>query len=196
MLPQSTVATALIFNWVASVHLWASSLQNLAVPDYFYILSVSLWNDLGDPVTKTGCGSPTKMGCASPTVWDFQVSRAGPIPFYWNSCSLNFFLLLFSTSILSFYGLVLWGLGSSDWSGVNRSLPTLYCQPCLIIIITIIIISIYMHKLWIVLYKLWIFLNKLFKIKTVLVEDCSWTKYNNNNFVDLYSSFFTFWWFN
>ena len=33
-----------------SVHLSASSLQNLAVPLVFYPLSVSRWNDLGDLV--------------------------------------------------------------------------------------------------------------------------------------------------
>ena len=42
-------------------------------------------------------------------VWDWRVSRAGPMPFYWPSCSLPFCLLLFSLSLLSFYGLVLWG---------------------------------------------------------------------------------------
>ena len=36
-------------------------------------------------------------------VWDWQVSRAGPIPFYWPNCSLSFCLLLFSLSLLSFY---------------------------------------------------------------------------------------------
>ena len=42
-------------------------------------------------------------------VWDWRVSRAGPISFYWPSCSLPFCLLLFSLPLLSFYGLVLWG---------------------------------------------------------------------------------------
>ena len=44
-------------------------------------------------------------------VWDWRVSRARPMPFYWPSCSLTFCLLLFSLTLLSFYGLVLWGLG-------------------------------------------------------------------------------------
>ena len=44
-------------------------------------------------------------------VWDWRFSRAGPMPFYWPSCSLHFCLLLFSLSLLSFYGLVLWGWG-------------------------------------------------------------------------------------
>ena len=42
-------------------------------------------------------------------VWDWRVSRAGRVPFYWPSCSLTFCLLLFSLSLLSFYGMVLWG---------------------------------------------------------------------------------------
>ena len=59
-------------------------------------LSVSLSNDLGDPVfDSVGLG----------------VSRAGLMPFYWPSCSLPSCLLLFSLSLLSFYGLVLWGWG-------------------------------------------------------------------------------------
>ena len=44
-------------------------------------------------------------------VWDWHVSRAGPMPFYWHSCSLHFCLLLFLPFLLSFYGLVLWGWG-------------------------------------------------------------------------------------
>ena len=44
-------------------------------------------------------------------VWDWRVSRAGSMPSYWPSCSLPFRLILFSLSLLSFYGLVLWGCG-------------------------------------------------------------------------------------
>ena len=61
----------------------------------FIPLSVSLWNDL--------IVTPCLM------VWDWRVSRAGSMPFYWPSCSLTFSLLLFSLSLLSFNGLVLWG---------------------------------------------------------------------------------------
>ena len=39
-------------------------------------------------------------------VWDWRVSRAGPMSLYWPSCSLPFCLLL---SLLSFYVLVLRG---------------------------------------------------------------------------------------
>ena len=62
-------------------------------------------------------------------VWDWRVSRAGPMFFYWPSCKLSFCLLLFSLSLLSFYGLVLWGWGLR----IDRSLPALYYQPFLII---------------------------------------------------------------
>ena len=75
----------------------------------FILLSVSLWNDLSD------------LGLI---VWDWQVSRAGPMPFYWPSCSLTFCLLLFSLSLLSFYGLVLWGWGlRTDRVLIARSQP-------------------------------------------------------------------------
>ena len=60
------------------------------------------------------------------TVWDWWVSRARPMPFYWLSCSLTFCLLLFSLSLLSFYGLVLYGWGL--WT--DRVLIAL-SQPCI-----------------------------------------------------------------
>ena len=47
-------------------------------------------------------------------VWDWWVSRVGPIPFCWPSCLLPFCLLLFFpfSSFLLWVGIV--GLGSSD----------------------------------------------------------------------------------
>ena len=66
-------------------------------------------------------------------VWDWQVSRAGPMPFYWPSCSLPFCLLLFSRSLFSFYGLVFWGWGLRTIRVVQGSLPTLHYQPFLMI---------------------------------------------------------------
>ena len=42
-------------------------------------------------------------------VWDWLVSRAGPMSLYWPYFSLPFCLLLYFLSLLSFYGLVLWG---------------------------------------------------------------------------------------
>ena len=59
-------------------------------------------------------------------VWNWRVSRAGPMPFYWPSCSLPFCLLLFSLSLLSFYGWVLWGWGLRT-DGVLIALS----QPCI-----------------------------------------------------------------
>ena len=70
------------------------------------------------------CGTVLVTPCSM--VWDWRVSRAGPIPFYWPSCSLTFCLLLFSLSLLSIYGLVLWGWGI--WT--DRVLITL-SQPCI-----------------------------------------------------------------
>ena len=59
-------------------------------------------------------------------VRDWRVSRAGPMPFYWPSCLLPFCPLLFFFSLLSFYGLVLWGLGLRT----DRLLIAL-SQPCI-----------------------------------------------------------------
>ena len=61
-------------------------------------------------------------------VYDWQVSRAGPMLFYWPSCSLTFCLLLFSLSLLSFDGLVLWGWGLR----IDMVLIAL-SQPCTVI---------------------------------------------------------------
>ena len=55
------------------------------------------------------CGMISVTPCSM--VWDWRVSRAGPMPFYCPSCSFTFCLLLFSLSFLSFCGLVLWGWG-------------------------------------------------------------------------------------
>ena len=79
------------------------------------------------------CGTILVTPCSM--VWDWRVSRAGPMSFYWPSCSLTFCLLLFSLSLLSFYALVLWGLGLRTDRVLIRSLPALHCQPLLIIII-------------------------------------------------------------
>ena len=60
-------------------------------------------------------------------VWDWRVSRAGPMCLYWPICSLPFCLLLFSLSLLSFYELVLWGLGLRT-DRVLIALPALHYQ--------------------------------------------------------------------
>ena len=101
-------------------HLCVTSLQNLAVPQVFYSLFSISVDDLGGSM-----------------VWDWRVSRAGPMPFYWPSCSLPFYLLLFSHSLLSFFGLVFWGWGLRT----DRVLIPLF-QPCITNLFSIIIIII------------------------------------------------------
>ena len=61
----------------------------------------------------------------------WHVSRAWPMPFYWPSCLLPFSLLLVSLSLLSFYGLALYGWGlRTDWVliafSLSLALPTLF----------------------------------------------------------------------
>ena len=81
-----------------------------------------------EPLSITGhlfpglclCGTILVTPCSM--VWDWRVS----MPFYWPSCPLTFCLLLFSLSLLSFYGLVLWGWGL--WT--DRVLIAL-SQPCI-----------------------------------------------------------------
>ena len=67
-------------------------------------------------------------------VWDWRVSRAWPMNFYWPSCSLTFCLLLFSLSLLSLHGLVLWGW-SLRTDRVLIALPTMLYNPLESIII-------------------------------------------------------------
>ena len=81
-----------------------------------------------EPLSITGhlfhgqcpCGTILVTPCSM--VWDWRVSRARSMPFYWPSYSLTFCLL----SLLSFYGLVLWGWGF--WT--DRVLIAL-SQPCI-----------------------------------------------------------------
>ena len=78
----------------------AASLQNLAFLQDFCYLSVSLWNDLADPYSM---------------VWDWLVSREGPMFFYWPKHLYPFcsFLLFFPfSSFCQLVGIV--GLGSED----------------------------------------------------------------------------------
>ena len=72
-------------------------------------------------------------------VWDWRVSRAGPMPFCWHSCSLLFSLQLFSLYLLFLYRLVVWGWGlQTDRVSISLSRPCI-ANPFLIIIIIIII---------------------------------------------------------
>ena len=79
-----------------SVHLCASSLKNLAVSH-----DCEEWAVLFpyQYLCSTIFVSPCSM------VWDWRVSRTGPMFFYWPGCSPPFRLQLFSLSLLSFYGL-------------------------------------------------------------------------------------------
>ena len=92
-----------------SVYFCASTLQNLADRKTFIPHSVSLRNDLVDPYLM---------------VWDWRVSRAGPRPFCWPSCSLLFCLQLFFLSHLFLYRLVVWGWGlRTDRASISLSRP-------------------------------------------------------------------------
>ena len=91
----------------------------------FIPFSISLWKELSDPVFDGV---------------DWRVSRAGPIPFYWTSCSFTFCLLLFSLSLLSFYGLVLRG-----WSLRTDRVLIALSQPCITNLFLIIIIIYQTH---------------------------------------------------
>ena len=57
-------------------------------------------------------------------VWDWRVSRAGPMSLCWPNCSLLFCLQLFSRSLLLIYRLVMWGWGlRTDRVSISLSRP-------------------------------------------------------------------------
>ena len=92
----------------------------------FIPLSVSLWNDLANPVFDGG---------------DWWVSRAGRMPFFIGlSCSIPTIVFYsFSFSLLSVYRLVLWAwFLRTDWVYITLSLALRW--PFLIIIIIIILL--------------------------------------------------------
>ena len=70
------------------------------------------------------CGTILVTPCSM--VRDRRVSREWPMPFYWPSCSRTFCLLLFSPSLLSFCGLVLWG-----WGLRTDRVLIAFSQPCI-----------------------------------------------------------------
>ena len=59
-------------------------------------------------------------------LWDWRVSRAGPMRFCWPSCSLLFCLQLFSLSFLFLYRLVVWG-----WSLRTDRVSISLSRPCI-----------------------------------------------------------------
>ena len=70
---------------------------------------------------------PCRMILLTPywMVWDWRVSRVGPMLFYWPKMLYPFYLLLFFSSLLSVYRLVLWSWGLRT----NRVYITLF-QHC------------------------------------------------------------------
>ena len=89
-----------------------------------YGLHAVLWSHLcmhrlaAEPRSTIGLlfpyGCPCGMILLTPysMVWDWRVSRAGPMLFYWPKMLYPFYnLLLFFPSLLSVYRLVLWGWG-------------------------------------------------------------------------------------
>ena len=86
------------------------------------------------------CPSGTILLTAYSMVWDWRVSRAGPVLFYWPKMLYPFYnFLLFFPSLLSVYRFSLWGLGlrTDRVYTVYHSLSALHCRPFLIIIISI-----------------------------------------------------------
>ena len=72
------------------------------------------------------CPSGTILLTAYSIVWDWRVSKVGPILLYWPKLLYPYYsLLLFSLSLLSVYRLVLWGWGLRT----DRVYITL-SQPC------------------------------------------------------------------
>ena len=103
-------------------------------------LHAVLWSHIGtlmlslaaEPCSTAGllfpfrCPSGTILLAPFSMVWDWRVSRAGPMLLYWHKLLYPYYsLLLFSLSLLSVYRLVLWGWGLRT----DRVYITL-SQPC------------------------------------------------------------------
>ena len=84
------------------------------------------------------CPSGTILLTLYSMVWDWRVSRAEPVLFYWPKLLYpyyNFLLFIPFSSFCLLVGFV--GLGSSDWWGVYHSLSAVHCRPFIITIIII-----------------------------------------------------------
>ena len=108
-----------------------------------------LWSHIGtlmhrlaaEPCSTAGllfhsrCPSGTILLTPYSMVWDWRVSRAGPMLLYWPKLLYPYYILLlfYPFSFCLWFSIV--GLGSSDWQGVYHSLLALHCRPFLIIII-------------------------------------------------------------
>ena len=101
-----------------------------------------------EPRSTAGLLLPSRCPCGMilltpySMVWDWRVSRAGPILFYWPKMLYPFCnLLLFFPSLLSVYRLVLW-----DWGLRTDRVYITLSQPCTadLFLIIIITISIYL----------------------------------------------------
>ena len=120
-----------------------------------------LWSHIGilmhllaaEPHSTAGLLFPFKYLCGTIFVtpyskeWHWRDSRAWPLYFIGlTACShLTLTFFPFSSFILNVF---IVGLGSSDWKGVNRSLPALHWQPILIILLIIIIRSTATDRRW------------------------------------------------
>ena len=67
----------------------------------FIPFSVSLWNDLANPVGLAGFKS-NPDGVGNPMVWDWRVSRAGPMLLYWLKLLYPYYSLLLFFPFSSF----------------------------------------------------------------------------------------------
>ena len=125
-------------------------------------LHAVLWSHIGtlmhrlaaEPRSIAGLLFPTRCSCGMillttySMVWDWLVSRAGPMLFYWPKMLYPFYnLLLFFPSRLSVYRLVLsgWGL-RTDWVYITLSQPctadlSRQCKLMLLLLLLIIIIT-------------------------------------------------------
>ena len=105
------------------VHPLNGALPGLVTHWFTYALPLS-----AEPCSTAGllfpsrCPSGTILLTSYLMVWDWWVSRAGPMLLYWPK--LLYPLLSFSSFCL-LVGIV--GLGSTDWLGVYHSLPALHC---------------------------------------------------------------------
>ena len=83
--------------------------------------------------SRSQCPSGTILLAQYSMVWDWRASRAGPMLFYWPSCSIpTIVFYYFSLSLLYVYRLVLWG-----WCLRTDRVYITFSQPCTAVLFTV-----------------------------------------------------------
>ena len=132
------------------------------------------------PLFPSQCPCWTIMLTLYSMVWDWRVSRTGQCLFIGLSFYIHFCLLLFNFFFCLYVVIV--GLGSLDWQGVDHSLPAFHDRHLLLIIVTVnVIFCILVLKLWRFLHCLLRFARYVKHFPTFALLVCDWVGVENTS---------------